>query len=389
MSEALVWKIIAASAEGFLVAVFAGAVVVWLFNNVLTQLRESPLKKVAPPALLPLAALAGAGHGWAAFHDWPRLGLPAWAGLGILLWCGFDAWREAARNRAAACWELRTAIPAVRTDYMARQFPQPLLSALPLNRQGRLRWNRTELPVLSPQDPGKEVCIVFLADFHLHPFLNTAFFREAIRLALGSEPDIVLLGGDFATKRAQAGEAAELLRSFRWPENTFAVRGNHEFWTRPAFFRRALAEAGIRLLSNEHHRVRTAGGREVLIAGLEDPYIPLTARKEARLREAIAAEDAEGGRLPRIGFVHTPESYARAAAIGCDLVLGGHTHGGQVRLPVFGTTISSCPVPRRFVYGRASVNGTMTLTTNGLGAYYGIRWRCPPEISEVVLTPRL
>ncbi len=385
MNGALAMNAATAAAEGFLAAVFTGAAVAWLFNNVLTRLRESPLKKVAPLGLLPLAALAGAAHAWAAFHDHARLGVPVWLGLGILLWCGFDAVREVRRNSGTTRWTVRTGLPSVRERELSAYIPRPVLRLLPLNRPGHLRWSRTELRPSTSRPAVPPVRMVFLADFHLHPFLNTDFVREAIRIALDSEPDVVLLGGDFASKRAQHGEAAALLRSFNWPENTYAVRGNHEFWTDPSYFARTLQEAGIQILTNEWRRVRTAAGAEMLLLGLEVPYVPLTSREEERLRAQVRTAEDEAGRLPRVALVHTPESYARAAAIGCDLVMGGHTHGGQVRLPLFGTTISSCSVPRQFVYGMGRINGTVTLTTNGLGAYYGIRWRCPPEVNEVVL----
>lgn len=368
--------------EGFLSAVVAGAVVVLLFNKVLTRLRESPLKKLAPLALVPLAIAAGAGHGWALWHGFTTLPLVVPLGMIVLGLALLWFVRESREDRLFQRHRLRTGYPTLLPREAGGVIPAPLQKLLPVNHSGTVQWSRLDLPARAGKQSEAGSRILFLADFHLHPALNTAFIRAAIRQALDSRPDVVLLGGDFVTKRPQCEEAAALLKEFDWPAQTFAVRGNHDFWTRPDFFRRALMEAEITLLSNEALRVRTDSGTELIVVGIEDPYIPLTAREEERLRGRIKELDGDG-RLSRICIVHTPEAYELAARLDCDVVFGGHTHGGQVRLPLFGTTISSCPVQRRFAYGTTTLGRTRTVTTNGLGAYYGVRWRCPPEINEV------
>ena len=85
------------------------------------------------------------------------------------------------------------------------------------------------------------------------------------------------------------------------------------------------------------------------------------------------------------GLIHNPKVYREAEKIGCDFCLAGHTHGGQIRLPFFGTTIAACSMEEQYTHGRGRLGSMVTLTSNGIGGFWPFRIKCPPEILEITL----
>jgi predicted MPP superfamily phosphohydrolase len=370
--------------ESFFAAVFAGAVMMWFYNRYLSALRESLVKKAMALGTLPLAAAVGLGHGIALLLDWPHISALAWLGLPVTLLSCWNLSIERRNNRGA-----RMVSESPKDELNYRRFSGPVAAGLRatrmLNDATRLQLVRHEFPVrgLHPSLHGYR--ILFLTDFHVHPTLTEAYFRKTVDVALARNPDVILLGGDFISKPPWRKSAQRLLARLQEHPRVIAVRGNHDFWTWPAFFSGMLREWNVELLSNDVTVLERDGGR-IAVVGLEDPYVPLTPRREAELRQRLQELDEAHGPLPRIGLVHTPETYRAAERLDCVLSFAGHTHGGQIRLPLFGTTIAACGVRRQYAYGVGHMNGMTTLTSNGLGVFFPIRFLCPPQILEVELT---
>ncbi len=368
--------------EALLATVFFVGVLVQFYNRWLAGLRESVAKKVMSVGTWPLGTGLGVGAvvlgSWG--NHWWGLG-PALAGAAVVLVQTVEAIDRYARNSAVVVKRHPAVHSGINWPYY-RPVRRAVMRALqPVNGVDDLRVATLEMPLrhLDPAFDGYR--LVFLTDFHVHPTLTRAYFFRVVDEAMELEPDAVLVGGDFLSRRwhlAQAEDVIERIAGIGAP--TYVVRGNHDFWARPAKTAEIVRHYGMTMLTNDFVNL-TRGGAFLSLVGLETPYVPLTARGEGRLRERLDRE----GTAARVGLVHTPEAYGVAARLGCGFCLAGHTHGGQVRMPLFGTTIAACAAPAPHIWGAGRVDHMRTFTSNGIGAFFPLRVLCPPQIVEVVL----
>lgn len=222
--------------------------------------------------------------------------------------------------------------------------------------------------------------IVQLTDIHHGIYFPEAALRLAVELTNKLEPDIVALTGDFVTRsRNYIQPAAEVLGGIRAREGVFAVLGNHDFRVGADEIAAELAHNEIDVLRNRHVTLRRRGQR-VCLAGIDDFLY------RADLPRAMRGipEDA-----PTILLSHNPSIIGQAAELGIDLVLSGHTHGGQVRLPLIGCVYGRSDEKMRFKKGRDSLDGTQIYVSRGLGmVVLPVRYGCPSEIPYFILESR-
>lgn len=177
-----------------------------------------------------------------------------------------------------------------------------------------------------------DIRLAVLTDYH-----GTSYQEEGAALAAqvaALNPDAVLLVGDMFSDWPDAfGETAQLMQALasRWP--CYYVTGNHEYWTnRIGEILRITGEAGVTVLDRSA-AVLTVRGEQIALCGVPDPYAMQYAGApdtDAQLRQARAAAP-EG--LYTLLMAHRPELIGQYAAHGFDLVISGHAHGGQIRIP--------------------------------------------------------
>lgn len=368
---------------GLLIAVGGCGAFVWFYNRVLSKMHESVMKKVVALATLPLGCVAGLVGGFRLVgSDALAVERCVWmVGLlaGLVL-VGRYARIGAIKGRLARDSRFvrpRLAIPPAVCWEGLRPHWKPFLWLLrPVNCVGKLRIHRrrVRVPGLPPEFEGYR--IVHLTDMHIHKTLTQAWYDGMVDEALAWRPDVLLYGGDFISKPDQISRIPGIMKRLAAPDGVYAVRGNHDFWKSPQRIARLARECGMRLLSNQGVVLRR-GVAELALMGVEAPYVPMTGADRDRME-----------RLPRsrIGLVHAPEGFAVAAELGCALAFGGHTHGGQVRLPLFGTTVSSTAAGPMVAEGVGLWGEMLTLTSHGQGSFFPLRFLCPPEIVVVELT---
>ena len=215
-------------------------------------------------------------------------------------------------------------------------------------------------------DLGLGIKAVHITDTH---FSTSVFDPEEVVAAIeGLRPGIIFHTGDLLTFRRGLEEAREFISALSEIAPVYLVPGNHDHWSGVGGkgLKKELG-SGARVLLNEAVRIG-----DVVIAGVDDPY---TGR--ANLERALSGAEGE----VRLLLAHSPQIIGEAAQR-VELVLAGHTHGGQVRLPGVGALW--LPLPReywRFDYGLFSVGGARMFVSRGVGTgYLPVRLNCPPEI---------
>jgi len=213
--------------------------------------------------------------------------------------------------------------------------------------------------------------------------------REAVRRALDARPDLILLPGDFAQLGHRqllefGGAFRELVAPLSAPLGVFAVHGDCES---AADARTLFAGTAVRVLVNESAHLEHEGSA-LWLCGLENGYGSPGSLAALAEFDALPAD----GEL-RLVLAHRPDVVSTLApASRVDLVVCGHTHGGQVQLPWFGPPFILSNVPRAVGAGGLSeLGGHKIYVSRGIGWEHGhaprVRFRCPPEVSILTLVP--
>ena len=232
--------------------------------------------------------------------------------------------------------------------------------------------------------------VLHLSDLHASDLVPLAMIARAVTLGVETRPDVILLTGDFWTDRFQLINAyADVLRPLSEVAPTLAVAGNHDGgnwaklgggWSDLDPLRELLDGAGIRLLWNESVTIN-AGSRRVTLCGVGDWW----AGECAPFRTFKSADDRSADTL-RLVLNHNPDAKEDFADYDWDVMLCGHTHGGQLRVPLLGHTPFAPVSDHGFVAGLNTWNGRQIFTTRGVGNLHGMRFNCRPEISLLLVS---
>jgi uncharacterized protein len=216
--------------------------------------------------------------------------------------------------------------------------------------------------------------IVQLTDVHHSLYTPIETVQEAVHMANRLRPDLVALTGDYVTlSPSYIWPVARALGKLRARLGVYAVLGNHDFQVDADEVTRALRAQHIRVLRNSHYALRSRGST-LWLAGVDDLWW-----NADDFHAALASVPA---REPKILLCHNPIGIRQAVAHGVDFVLSGHTHGGQVRLPLVGSLRGRSKLGERFVEGWNRLDGTQIYVSRGIGkSVVPLRLNCPPEIT--------
>lgn len=237
--------------------------------------------------------------------------------------------------------------------------------------------------------PQKEnIKIAFISDLHVGPYKQEKYLTKVVDKIIELKPDAVLLGGDFIQDKEFEAKYLSPLKNLADKFPIFAVTGNHEFKVghendshytdKTGLLRKLFNEWNIPILDNAN-RILTIGGSNIAICGIEDIW---TGR--ANLTEAEANITAA---IPKILLVHNPDVILDKQSADFNLILSGHTHAGQFRLPWIGPIV---PIPdklgRAYDYGLFKRQNNYLYISSGLGET-GARARLfsEPEIAVINL----
>jgi hypothetical protein len=231
--------------------------------------------------------------------------------------------------------------------------------------------------------------IVQLSDIHLDEFTEPLFLEHAVKVVNDLNPDFVFLTGDFVTDGiaprsfsiGAAWQCADILRNLKCQQR-YAVLGNHDLGVGSKEVRAALNDNGTQALVNMC-RPLVRDGNKIWLSGLD------SVAGHPRLDLAIPAGIGGIAEEPVILLCHEPDFADQVvqtqASQAVALMLSGHTHGGQVRVPLIGPVILP-PNGRKYVEGWFRFGNMQLHVNRGLGTIgVPFRFDCPPEISVITL----
>jgi len=258
----------------------------------------------------------------------------------------------------------------------------------------RPRLVSIEVPLARLHESWDGFRIAQLSDLHYDDYFSVVPLRKAIVMVNDLQPDLIVLTGDFVTSplrerrrrsRPELREAAKaiepcalLLTQLRAKSGVVAILGNHDVGTAPGYITSVLESHRIPVLKNRSLPLERQGNR-LWLAGVDDV---LDGKPDLGLAlKGIPASE------PVVLLAHEPDWADYAAKYPVDLQLSGHSHGGQIRIPLIGAPYLP-ELARKYPWGLRRI-GPLTLYTNaGIGTIrIPIRFDCPPEVTLITLRP--
>lgn len=229
--------------------------------------------------------------------------------------------------------------------------------------------------------------IAQLTDIHYDEYLHESYFHRAVARVNALNPDLIALTGDYVTtpflKRHRVPTAqriappcARALSPLRAKNGVLAVLGNHDHYCSPTIVADALRSQNIPVLINEARPMERSGQR-IWICGVDSWF-----GKHYRPHVVLSS-------VPRdeckIVLLHEPDCADDVSKLGGDFMMAGHSHGGQVRVPLLGAPVLPGKA-HKYPIGRYTVNGMQLYTNRGVGVIHlPVRFHCPPEITLYTL----
>lgn len=271
----------------------------------------------------------------------------------------------------------------------ARARTKPPLALRPLHRM----WRRTiddihvsalDLPVRGLPDALRGLVACQISDFHVDRDEDLERLALAVETINLQQPDLIFLTGDYFSgpdsMRRYLGAFRDALGNLRPRTGLFAILGNHDHWSSAERITHALKRAGADVLANDSRRLLVRN-EKVVVVGIDDLW--------SRRAEPARAFGDVGRDECTLVLAHNPDTALYTRHLRPGVMLSGHTHGGVVRIPFYGSPLKSIlRIGKEFYSGLNRYEDFYIYTNRGLGTFWlRIRINCPPEVSRFSLTP--
>ena len=329
-------------------------------------------------AVVGLTFLAGAWAVWGRHPwDWPLPNRAYAVACLATLFVGLPG-ATLARHLRKPPVEAKT-VSTTLDDLSRRCDPEALIGPGKAGRLLRLPGNesltirRTEWDVTLDTLPASldGLSILHLTDLHFSHSYRRFFFEEVADLAMADAPmpDLVVITGDFLDDDDAVSWVGPVLGRFQARLGKIAILGNHDYRHDFRGLRRELRRADFTTLEGRWATIN-ADGASLVIGGTSYPW--------GRDLDPSLKPDGDVSLL----LSHAPDQVYRASSWGMDLMLCGHNHGGQVRLPVLGPILMPSRYSRRFDRGFYRVGKTLMYVGHGIGGKHPVRFGCEPELTR-------
>jgi predicted MPP superfamily phosphohydrolase len=320
--------------------------------------------------------------------------------FGVLVEPPFPAWRVTVLAYLVACWlAALIGLPWVTLSRRRRARPAALasnhsdtvdvaqqlgyrptgngfwrhLARLPGNDIFRVDFNEKVLRLARLPAVWDGLTILHLSDLHLNGTPDRTFFQHVMDRCRDWQPDLVALTGDIVDDEEHHRWVVPLLGRLKWSIAAFAILGNHDGWYEVNLIRRRVRRCGFQMLANTWTQLALRG-EPLIVIGNEAPWF------------TPPPDLASCPQGPfRLCLSHTPDNIGWARANRVDLMLSGHVHGGQVRLPLIGSLVVPSRYGRKFDCGTFDEPPTVLHVSRGLSGQEPLRINCRPEVTKLIL----
>lgn len=234
--------------------------------------------------------------------------------------------------------------------------------------------NKLEVTNYTIQDKELEgIKIVFASDFHIKPY-GQKRLEKVVETINAQNPDIVVSAGDFVCGHTEKSTMhpkliTKGLSKVKSKYGFYTTLGNHDGWYDSFYIEELLEKQNIKVLNNKNVKLQI-NNKEIYIAGVEDMMTGFP-----NIEEAL-----KGTKSPTILLIHTPDIFPNVPNK-ISLTLAGHTHGGQVRIPIIGPIFTASNYGNKYAIGMIKENDKKLITTKGIGvSILPFRFNCTPEI---------
>lgn len=306
--------------------------------------------------------------------------IPCW-GVGLLVLPAWLARRHANRR------------PRQLIDIESIVYDVPAETGMPLKGEGKeaflnsLPWNETlllnvttktiELPNWPQQLQGLR--IAHLSDIHFTGYIRKEYFEFACGKINDLNADLIVVSGDILDKRKCLDWIPDTLGTLQAKHGVYFVLGNHDRMHPEPLrdeLKQSLQDAGLHHVGGSWRSLEI-NVYEMIIAGNESPwFLPPPDMSDCPERE---------NGPPRLLVAHTPDVINWGKQHDFDLMLAGHTHGGQIRLPIYGPLVAPSLYGVLYASGEFFVDTMFMHVSRGLSGQHPIRYNCPPEVSLLVI----
>ncbi|MCY2984325.1 MAG: metallophosphoesterase [Planctomycetota bacterium] len=253
------------------------------------------------------------------------------------------------------------------------------MAKLPGNQIVSMQRNRKRLYLQGLPEDLRGLRIAHLSDIHLTGQLSNSFYRLAIDWLSKQSPDLIVIAGDIVDYQSALKQLKPVFEGFQAPLGMAFILGNHDKrLADPLDVCRELCALGWTDLGQSAMSIEK-GGTTIELIGNELPWF------RRNRDETILGENQSDKNRWRLGVAHSPDQFGWGVANRCNLLLCGHTHGGQIRIPVVGPIISPSWYGTRYASGVFAKKSTLMHVSRGLSGVHPFRWGCLPEVSILEL----
>ncbi len=314
---------------------------------------------------------------------WPRLphllvrsyGLTSIAVAGIAL--AHNTWRCLHVERRGGVRHRRTLpidLGQPPEEWLAPGLPR-LLGRLPANQVVKPRFVELELSVPALPTNFDGLTIAHLSDLHMSGRISRGYFDRIVDFTNSVRPDLIALTGDIVERVECLDWIDQSLARLEARQAKLFVLGNHDLMADPLETRRRLVAGGFVDVGGTVATLDLDRG-SCVVAGNEMPWFG-----PAPDTTAVPASSNDF----RLALVHTPDQFRWAEERGFHVVLAGHNHGGQIRLPLVGALLAPSIHGTRYACGVFQSRHTVMHVSPGTSSLATMRWNCPPEVALLTL----